>query len=94
MTRWEELEFFLYKGRFAYISDNDERRLLPIWIREKRRRTKAEYLVAQNDPAEQPLDPLDGPEYTDTKNPPFGFCNTLQDERNDREAEDEDEEAA
>jgi len=89
MTKWEKMEFFLYEGRFNYIDPNKERDLMLAWLREKRRLTKAQYLAAQNDPSEQPLDPLDGPEYTDTKNPPFGFCNTLQDEIEERAAEDE-----
>jgi hypothetical protein len=87
MTKWEKLEFFLYEGRFDSINPDKERDLMLAWLKEKRRITKAQYLAAQNDPSQQPLDPLDGPEHTDPKQFPFGFCNTLEDPNDDQDVE-------
>jgi len=87
MTHWEKLEFFIYKLRFDSISEEGEQRLKVAWLREKRRRTRDEYLAAQRDGSEDASDPMDGPNYTDTKQMPFGFGNTLEDQGDDDDDE-------
>jgi hypothetical protein len=83
MTHWEKLEFFIYKLRFDRISDEQEQRLKVAWLREKRRRTQEEYAAAQREGSEDASLPLDGPNYTDTKEMPFGFCNMIEDQGDD-----------
>jgi hypothetical protein len=87
MTHWEKLEFFIYKLRFDRITDEQEQRLKVAWLREKRRLTRAEYLAAQRDSSEEASTPMDGPDYTDHKQMPFGFGNTLEDAGDDEEDE-------
>jgi hypothetical protein len=88
MTHWEKLEFAIYKFRFDHISEEREQQLKVVWLREKRRRTREEFAAAQRDGSEDASLPMDGPQYTDTKQMPFGFGNMLdQGDAEDSEAE-------
>jgi hypothetical protein len=93
MTHWEEREFFVYKFRFDQFTEEEEQELKVAWLREKRRLTQEEFAAAQLTGSEDPLLPLDGPEYTDRKRPPFGFGNMLG-HGDDEESEDDAAEAA
>ena len=85
MTHWEKLEFFMYRLRFDRISDEQEQQLKVAWLRDKRRRTQEEFAAAQRDGSEDASAPMDGPDYTDTKQMPFGFGNMLEDQDDDEE---------
>lgn len=79
MTKWEKMEFFLYRCRLdRELSDEKEQSLKLAWLQTKRRLTREQYLVAQRDGAEDAHFPLDGPEMNDSKEPPFGFGNTME----------------
>ena len=92
ITHWEEMEFFLYRCHFDDLDEDREDEFKLRWLREKRRVTQLQYEDAQNDAslenAEHPLPPMDGPDYDDKHQPPFGFGNSLESfERAEEEAE-------
>jgi hypothetical protein len=90
MTKWEKMEFFLYRCRIdRELSEEKEQALKLAWLRAKRRLTRAQYVAAQRDGSEDASMPMDGPEMNDSKEPPFGFGNTVA----EAGAEDKDEAA-
>ncbi len=90
MTKWEKMEFFLYRCRIdRELSAEKEQGLKLAWLRAKRSLTREQYLVAQRDGSEDASMPMDGPEMNDSKEPPFGFGNTVAEDG----AEDKDEAA-
>ena len=61
---------------FERITDQQEQRLKVAWLRKKRLRTREEF-AAHHDASKEAQLPVDSPDYTDSKQMPFGFGNTL-----------------